>query len=200
VRIVETVYLILPLLVAGAVHAPVIKKNLLPSLARPLDLGRTFRGEPVFGANKTWRGVILMSSVAVLVVLGQSRLYALAPFRGISIVDYSETSSLLLGLALGVSYSLAELPNSFVKRRLGIPPGGVSRGRAVVQYVLDQADSAIGGTLALAIVLGLGWDTLLLVFAVGFLLHVVMDQLFFLCAVKRRAPVSHVSPEGQPSC
>ena len=186
-RVVETVYLIAPLLVAGIVHGPVIKRNLLAPLARPLDFGRTFRGERIFGANKTWRGVLLMSTVSVLVVLGQSGLYVLPVFRSISVVDYSRVSSVALGLALGLGYSLAELPNSFAKRRLGIPPGGVSRRRALGQYVADQADSAVGGTLALAVFLWGSWGTLLLVFAVGFSLHVVMDQLFFLFAVKRRA-------------
>ena len=141
-----------------------------------------------------------MSAVSVLVVLAQSQLYALEPLRKISIVDYSRTSWLALGLALGLSYSLSELPNSFVKRQLGIRPGGVSRSRAAVQYVVDQADSAIGGTLALALFLGLRWAPLLLVFALGFLLHVVMDQLFFLFAVKRRAALAHVPLEGQTTC
>lgn len=198
-RLLETAYLILPLLVAGAVHAPVIKKNLLPGLAQPLDFGRSFRGERVFGANKTWRGVLLMSTVAVAVVFAQSQLNRLEAFREISIVDYSRTSWLALGLALGLSYSISELPNSFLKRRLGIPPGGVSTRRAATQYVVDQADSAIGGTLALAFFIGLGWD-LVLVFALGFGLHVVMDQLFFLFAVKRRAAVARVPLEGRPTC
>lgn len=199
-RLLETAYLILPLLVAGAAHAPVIRKNLLPSLARPLDFGRSFRGRQILGANKTWRGVLLMSAVSVLVVLAQSQLYALEPLRAISIVNYSRTSWLALGLALGLSYSLSELPNSFLKRQLGIPPGGVSRSRAAVQYVVDQADSAIGGTLALALFLGLRWDPLLLVFALGFLLHVVMDQLFFMFAVKRRSALAQVPLEGQTTC
>lgn len=198
-RLLETLYLILPLLVAGAVHAPVIKRNLLPGLARPLDFGRSYRGTRVFGENKTWRGVLLMSAVAVAVVFGQSLAYPYEPFRSLSIVDYSETRWLALGLALGVSYSLSELPNSFLKRRLGIPPGGVSRSRAAVQYVADQADSAIGGTLALALFIGLGWD-LALVFALGFLLHVAMDQLFFLFAVKRRATLATATLEGGTPC
>ena len=199
-RVVEAVYLIAPLLVAGVVHAPVIKLNLLPALARPLDLGLTVRGERIFGANKTWRGLLLMSAVSVLVVLLQAQLYAVGAFRSISVLDYSETSWLALGLALGLGYSLSELPNSFVKRRLGIPPGGVSRRRAVGQYVVDQADSAIGGTLVLAFFLWGSSGTLLLVFVVGFALHVVMDQLFFLLAVKRRAPLATAPLERATTC
>lgn len=199
-RLVETIYLIAPLLIAGVVHAPVIKRNLLASLARPLDFGATFRGTRVFGANKTWRGVLLMSTVSVVVVFAQSELYAVEPLREISVLDYSQVSWVALGLALGLSYSLAELPNSFVKRRLGIPPGGVSRGRAIGQYVIDQADSAIGGTLVLALFLWGDWAALAIVFVVGFSLHVIMDQLFFLFAVKQRGSLVVVPPEGSPTC
>ncbi len=200
-KLLEVTYLISPLLAAGIVHAPVIKLNLLSRLARPLDFGRTFRGRPVFGANKTWRGPLVMSAVAVLVVFAQSELYSLRPFRTISVLDYSQTSWLALGLALGLSYSFSELPNSFVKRRLGIPPGGVSRGRSLVQYVVDQADSAVGGTLALALFLGGRVGTLLLVFVVGFVLHVLMDQLFFLIAVKRQPALAPGPPlEGSSTC
>ena len=200
-KLVEATYLILPLLAAGIVHAPVIKLNLLPRLARPLDFGRTLGGKPILGANKTWRGPLVMSVVAVVVVFVQSQLYWLSPFRSISVVDYSHTSWLALGLALGLSYSLAELPNSFVKRQVGIPSGGVTRGRAVVQYVVDQADSAVGGTIALAFFLDGRVGTLLLVFVVGFVLHVVMDKVFFLFAVKRHpALVSGPPLEGSSTC
>ena len=190
--VLEAVYLIAPLLVAGAVHAPVIKRNLLAVLARPLDFGWTFRDQPILGAHKTWRGLLLMSAVAALVAFVQAQLYELPTFQRLSLLDYSETSWLVLGLALGLSYSLSELPNSFVKRRLGIPPGEASTRRTVVQYVVDQADSAIGGTLVLALFLGFRWSLLLLVFAVGFLLHVVMDQLFVRFAVKRRPSLAPV--------
>ena len=198
-KVLEALYLILPLLVAGGVHAPVLKRDLLPALAKPVDLGRSFRGVRIFGDNKTWRGVLLMSTIATLVVLVQAQLSSLESFRSISVVDYSSTSAVALGLALGLSYSLSELPNSFCKRRLGIPPGGVSTGRAFAQYVVDQADSVIGGTLALALFVGLEWSTLALVFGIGFLLHVAMDQLFFLFAVKRRAALAP-SLEGEPAC
>ena len=141
-----------------------------------------------------------MSTVAVLAVFLQSKLYSLRPFHTISIVDYSQTSWVALGLALGLGYSLFELPNSFVKRRLGIPPGGRSRRRAIAQYVVDQGDSAISGTLALALFLGLRVETLLLVFAVGSS-STSSSTLLLLFAVKRHPmPSSGPGLEGSPTC
>ena len=106
-----------------------IKRNLLPGLARPLDLGLTFRGERDLRCEQDLARPAADVDVSVLVVLLQAQLYAVCAFRSISALDYSETSWLALGLALGLGYSLSELPNSFVKRRLGIPPGGVSKRR-----------------------------------------------------------------------
>jgi CDP-diglyceride synthetase len=179
----------------------VIKLNLIATLARPLDFGLTVGGRRVFGDNKTWRGAVLMSAVSAAIVYVQARLYALEPFRHVSIIDYSRTSWIALGVALGISYSISELPNSFFKRRLGIPPGGVSQRRSSLQYVVDQADSAIGGTLALALFIGGAAGTLLLVFVVGFALHALVDRLFFLFGVKRRTRLVSALPlEESPTC
>jgi hypothetical protein len=185
VILLRILYLIAPLIVAGAVHGPIIKRNLAPALARPLDSGRTFRGLPIFGANKTWRGVLVMSSACVLTTFAQHTLYGRPAFRALSIVDYRFPTWLTLGLALGLAYSLSELPNSFLKRRLRIPPGGVSTHRAAVQYICDQADSAVGGTLALVPFVDGDVAVLLLTFSVGVGLHIAMDRLFYLVGVKR---------------
>ena len=182
--VVPALYLIAPLIVAGAVHAPVLRFNLLVRLAVPLDFGRMLGGRPLFGTNKTWRGVVIMSTTSTAVALAQVELYGYEPFREVSLLDYSQPNALMLGPALGLAYSLAELPNSFAKRRLGIPPGGIARRRARVQHAVDQADSAVGGTLALIPFVGFRAATLLVVFTVGFVLHVVMDRVFFLVGAK----------------
>ena len=61
-------------------------------------------------------------------------------------------SSLIAGLG-GFVAMLAELPNSFAKRQLGIGPGQAERGlRGVVFYALDQVDILLGAWLVLAFV------------------------------------------------
>lgn len=53
---------------------------------------------------------------------------------------------------------LAELPNSYLKRRLGIPPGTqVSGLRGFVFHVTDQIDVVFGAWLALAYVIPPTW-------------------------------------------
>ena len=56
-----------------------------------------------------------------------------------------------LGAAAGAAAELSELPNSFVKRRLGIAPGHTAKGvLSVVFYLWDQLDLLLGYWLVLA--------------------------------------------------
>lgn len=182
----EAFYLASPVVLAGVIHCVVIKWDVVPWLAQPVDGGRRFRGAPLLGENKTWRGVTVMSAACTFGVLVQTALYRLPAFRSLSTVDYSTATSLALGVALGLGYSLGELPNSFVKRRLGIQPGGRAAGASRVQYVADQGDSVIGAMVALAFFVDSA-ALLAVVACLGFGLHIVMDQILYAVGVKHRS-------------
>jgi hypothetical protein len=174
VTALRVLYLIAPVVGAGIVHAVVIERDLLRGLARPLDGGRG-----ILGANKTWRGVVVMLAGSTAFVALQRAV----DVGTLALVDYSGPLTLLLGPALGAGYSLAELPNSFVKRRLGVQPGGRVRRFAPLQYVADQGDSVAGATLAVALFVQ-DVDVLVLVATVGFGLHAAFDRLLYAVDVK----------------
>jgi CDP-diglyceride synthetase len=96
--------IILLLLLANG--TPVIVKKLFgPKLAYPLDGGKNFiDGRPLFGTSKTIRGFI--SSILVTSL-------------GASLIGYSMQTGVLFS---AVSLS-GDLTSSFIKRRLGLPPG-----------------------------------------------------------------------------
>jgi hypothetical protein len=180
-------WMITPVLVAGLGQVAVLKTGLLPGLAAPLDRGLHWRGKPLLGPRKTWRGVIVMTTVSALVASAQSaaarrsaRLRAFSPF------DYERINPWLLGVALGLGYCLAELPNSFVKRRLDIPPAGTSDRFARTQYLVDQSDSVAGCLVALRLFYKPTWLETGLAFATGVALHVGVDRLMHALGVKRR--------------
>jgi CDP-archaeol synthase len=175
---VRVLYLIAPAVAAGLLHAVVIKCDLLRVLARPLDGGRG-----ILGSNKTWRGVVVMLAGSTASV----GLQGVVDLETLALVDYREPLTLLLGLALGAGYSLAELPNSFVKRRLGVAPGRRARRFAPLQYVADQGDSVLGATLAVALFVR-DAEVLVLVVAVGFALHAAIDRLLYALDVKELTP------------
>jgi CDP-diglyceride synthetase len=148
-------YLIAPLLVGAVLSGLAIRYDVLPSLRRPLDGGRRWRDRPLFGPNKTWRGVLVVAVGNLLGVGLQSTvLHGVPALRAAELFDYGAVNGWLLGLLLGVLTALAELPNSFFKRQSGIAAGGPGRGLAgAFFYVLDQVDVLLGLWLAYALVM-----------------------------------------------
>ena len=125
------VWVFVPVLGAPILHAPVLRWNLLPALRRPLN-------RRLFGENKTWRGALVMNggTVAAAVVL-----HRLPAYRRRLPRPVAEANPALIGALLGLAVWTGELPNSFLKRRLGIAPGEQRHSPAgVVLSIFDQVD------------------------------------------------------------
>ncbi|HEU5235784.1 MAG TPA: CDP-archaeol synthase [Pyrinomonadaceae bacterium] len=138
-------YLFSPLLVGLAFHGLCMKFGWLRSLASPIDGGKTLRGERLFGANKTYRGVIAVALGTAVGVGLQDLLHYFRGMRNLELLDHGSPAILGLGLAMGAAAMLSELPNSLLKRQLGIVPGAAGRGVVgVMFYVLDQVDMLLG--------------------------------------------------------
>jgi hypothetical protein len=102
--------------------------------------------EEWFGPNKTWRLPALLPALCAMVAAAST-----CSFGVPSWVDAAA-----LGAGLGVAWVLGELPNSYVKRRLGLAPGTQMAGAAgAVQWLVDHLDSCTG--VALYLMLWQGW-------------------------------------------
>ena len=182
-------FLVAAFTLAGICQTAWLALPMSQRFAIPLDGGRTFRGRRLLGANKTLRGFVIMVpatgvSFAVLSgVLGglPSRVAGLWP---ISSADYA-----LLGMWAGFGFMLGELPNSFVKRQVGVAPGDAAKTAHTgpLFLVLDRVDSILGMLLALAIVVPVPWLTWAYVLAVGSLLHASFSMVLFQLGGKARA-------------
>jgi hypothetical protein len=160
---------------APILHAPVLALDLLKPLKRPLDGGATVGGRRVFGDNKTWRGALFMISGPALAALALTRWPA---FRDALPGDVADAAPLLWGALVGLGVVVGELPNSFLKRRLGIAPGTQRRtpgGMALV--LLDQADLVPGVWLCLAPVYVLGLGTVAVAFVAVTIVHLVINVI-----------------------
>jgi CDP-diglyceride synthetase len=147
-------YLFLPLLVGLALHGFCIKYDTVAFLCRPIDHGRSFRGKRIFGDNKTYRGVVVVS-LGTMIGFGLQALvlHQRASIRSIELFDYAFFKSVAIGLGVGAAAMLSELPNSFIKRRFEIAPGSVAKGwKRAIFYVYDQIDFLLGAWLVLAVV------------------------------------------------
>jgi CDP-2,3-bis-(O-geranylgeranyl)-sn-glycerol synthase len=135
--------LVAPLFFGVLAHGLCIRFGLARGLAVPIDRGATLRGRRLFGDNKTWRGIVC---VALGTALGFVLIRPAAVAPGVR----SRLGLAVLGLAVGAAAMLAELPNSLLKRQLGIAPGRQGGGVAgIVFHVLDQVDVVCGAWLVL---------------------------------------------------
>jgi hypothetical protein len=156
-------------------HAPVLRFDLLPQLRRPIDGGRD-----VFGDNKTWRGALVMFTG---VVLATGLVWGLMPDA------LHDEPWPLVGALIGLGTVLGELPNSFLKRRLGIAPGArrlTPGGLALVVY--DQADFVPGIALLLLPVWTMPLETLALGFVAVAAVHFVVNVIGYAIGA-RSAPI-----------
>ena len=131
----QALWLILPIVIAGVLHMLAVRWNIFSALKIPISVR-------LFGANKTLRGFVLMP---VFCSIGVFISHWIQTFIGYSSIFFSNgAENLGLGLLLGLGYCLGELPNSWYKRRLGIPPGQSLPGHRVVSLITDHMDSLIG--------------------------------------------------------
>jgi hypothetical protein len=138
----------LPTLGGALAHAPLLRYDLLPSLKRPLDLGAAPGGTRLFGDNKTIRGALAMAggTLAATVLL-----HRLEPYRRRLPAELREAGPLRHGALLGAAVVVGELPNSVLKRRLGIDPGKrATTPLGVALAIHDQADFVLGAWPLLA--------------------------------------------------
>lgn len=117
---------ILPLLMTNIMHMLVVKSDVLQVLKQPIS-------KKLFGKNKTWRGFVFVSFINGIV------------FSVITLVfQINIQNSFLIGFILGLAYVVFELPNSFIKRRLGIAPGKQASSNKIWFTLIDKTDSAFG--------------------------------------------------------
>ena len=144
--IAEAIWLILPAYIANS-------SAVIVGGGKPIDFGKKWKGRPIFGEGKTWRGLvggIFFGSIAGII---QNRIWN---------VFGNGFSSIEVILALSAGALLGDIVKSFFKRRMNI-----SRGKPLP--IIDQIDFLIGAFI-LAFILNKEW----------FLAHFTLYHILFL--------------------
>ncbi len=187
--VVCAAFLIFAFVTAGFVQTFWLRSKFSKRFERPLDGGKAFRGVRIFGDNKTWRGFIaIVPGVSIAFILFRI-LFAAFPPDGLeglwplSILQFG-----MLGCLVGIGFMLGELPNSFVKRQLGIPPGEAPARLYArrICFLVDRFDSIVGGMLMLALVVPIPTLTWCYIFFFGPIIHLAFNVLLFRLGVKAR--------------
>jgi CDP-2,3-bis-(O-geranylgeranyl)-sn-glycerol synthase len=179
-------FLIAAFALAGCCQAAWLASPASLRWAWPVDGGRTFRGHRLFGDNKTLRGFLIMvpaTGVAFLL------LSALAVDWVTGLWPLTPAAYAGVGVLAGAGFMAGELPNSFAKRQLGIPPGAPAGGTIAGPFfgVIDRLDSALGVLAALALVVPMPAVTVVYVLLVGSVVHGLFSVLTFRLGGKARA-------------
>jgi CDP-diglyceride synthetase len=161
-------WVFLPTLGAPLAHAPVLRKDLARGLKRPISAR-------LFGENKTCRGALVMTSGSVAAAVA---LHRLPSYRRRLPPPVADANPALTGALLGLALWTGELPNSFVKRRMGIPPGQQRRSPGgVVISIVDQADWVPAAWLLLRPVWRMNARETLEVFVLAVAVHVPINLI-----------------------
>jgi CDP-diacylglycerol--serine O-phosphatidyltransferase len=177
--LVTAIYLMLPVIFGGILHMVVVKAGWLSGLAQPIHLKS-------FGKNKTWRGMLVMPLATVLGVYVTRGLDGLGLFGSLARIPYPEGSAWTLGTLLGLGYALSELPNSFIKRRLGIQEGKLPARNRFWFGLVDQADCAIGCGLVFVLAMDVPLSVLAICVALGPAIHLVANVSLYAAGIRKQ--------------
>ena len=177
---------IVPFFVGGLFQTAFLKHPVSERFSAPIDGGAELLGQPIFGQNKTWRGFVVLIPVVTVLFGATGGILGRDP-AGVWSLTLDQW--FLLGFGSVLAYSLGELPNSFVKRRLGINPGEApsSRGAKLIALVVDQLDSIAAALLVIGLMVPTDiwffvWSVL-----IGGILHYGFNILLYAIGLKSRA-------------
>jgi len=166
-------YFMLPAYFANM--APVIVKK-INFLKIPIDFGKTFGGKPLFGKNKTFRGLFFGTLFSIVIVYFQFVFYQNGIFVNLSFVNYSNW--LLIGFLFGFGTIIGDLIESFAKRRLGYNPG-----KPFIPF--DQLDFVLGALIFVYPVVQIGLSKIFLILLLSFFLHIFINHLAFYTGARK---------------
>jgi hypothetical protein len=174
--VIDGLLVFLAVLGAPILHAPVLRWDLLRALKVPLDGGRSLGGHRLFGDNKTVRGALCMILGCLLATVALAQWpwwWEEALPEGLT-----EHGPGLVGLLVGVGIVIGELPNSFLKRRMGVAPGTQRGGAAgLALSALDQFDLVLGVWVALLPLWVMPPGTLLAAIVVVTVVHLAINVI-----------------------
>lgn len=181
--------IVVPYFVAGIAQTLFLKSEFSGNFTTPLDRGATVFGKRLFGDNKTLKGFVVMVPATTLCFwcLG----LVMAPLSGTQVGVWQLTVAEWTGLGFAsvVGYTLGELPNSFVKRQLGIAPGGAPEDGRVrgLFLIVDQLDSIVAALAVISLLVPTGAGFWIASLVIGGLLHYGFNWVLYWIGLKERA-------------
>ena len=162
----HTLIVVVPLVLTNTLHMLLVKYSWLSFINIPISV-------KLFGKNKTWRGFVFLIIVNALIVFTTVKLFSI-PLN----------NPATLGAILGFTYLLFELPNSFMKRKLGVGPGEKHQRYRYFFNWIDKSDSAFGLSLVYWLLGHVDWKMAILLFLICSATHIVSSLILVRLKIK----------------
>lgn len=147
----------------------------------PIDGGRTFQGRRIFGAHKTWRGLVTGMVIATAALALQQ--LAVVQWHWAqditSQVDYRHLPTLVVGMLFGFGAIAGDAIESFFKRRRDIAPG-------YGWFPFDQIDYIIGASVTTAPFIVLTVTQYIWLIVLWLVVHIAASYIGYLLGLKER--------------
>lgn len=168
--ILQALYFMFPAYVANATPVFFSKLKGGKILDGPIDHGKKLFGVRIFGDNKTVKGFLFGTLFGVLTGLSQ---YYLSNVFGYSIYE-----ALFIGFLLGFGALVGDAVKSFIKRRIGVKPGGALP-------VFDQIDFVIGALCFASLAVDFSLKFVLVILIISPILPVIANITAYFLGVKK---------------
>ena len=177
-------FLVLSLSTAGMFQVAWLRTDISKKFTQRVDFGRTWRGRPLFGENKTLRGFMVMIPAAGFCFWAWSRVLQLDGLWELSAWEF-----VLFGCIAGAGFMAGELPNSALKRQLDIAPGEAPSQPWLRRLclLLDRTDSLLGSLIAMSLYVWVPWSVWLGCLLLGPGIHATFSFSLYRLGVKKRA-------------
>jgi len=168
--LISCFYFFLPAYFTNMAAALIKKVSLFDFLAGPIDFGKNFLGEPLFGSHKTWRGLIFGILIGILVTFFQGYLYQYPLIQKVSFLNYYQINVFLFGFLISSGAIFGDLLFAFIKRRLKMKPGA--------RFLpFDQTNYLIGVAIFLTPFFKIDILVWITLFILNFFLHIIFNRL-----------------------
>lgn len=178
--ILFAIWFLLPAAISNATPVFAAALPFLKKFNAPIDGGKTWRGHPLLGPHKTWRGIITGIITATLILWIQQLLFGQFEWAQYlaNDVDYSALPVLLLGPLFAIGALGGDAVESFLKRQRNIKSGG-----SWVPF--DQLDYIIGSVIVSLLFVVLSPVQYLWIFVVWFLGHLLASFVGYKLGLKK---------------
>ena len=103
------------------------------------------------------------------------------------ILGYDAVNLVYFSIILGLAYCCGELPNSFIKRRMGIPPGETSNRYKKTFIAIDHLDSSVPCLLVMSYFLNLSILESLSFLVAAIFIHFLVNYLLYMVGIRKQA-------------